>query len=711
MLQNLPAELLQYIFMFLSPCTDFPNILQVCKRWRDICSEVERVRADLCSAAFTLKSPLRWSVPRVCYPSRTSVQLSPSERFGSLVVHYGECLYVFGGATNKFTMFNDLWAYDLRDWSWRRVYGEGDLPTPRAHSKGGFIGNRMYLFGGCHSLHHPGWHHSGRIDWLDDLYSFDPSTLHWSRLTLRHATHDIAQNPPVRAGQSGCFLPSGSEGQCCLLVLFGGFSQSLGTCINDVCIIAPDKEQWFSLSPSADVDFGCVWPTGRCGHSACALDADRMLVMYGNLESPMAPPLEPPTRRQRLPHLPANLENDNQHYCGHPAADMWILTRSWSSSNRDLCSTHWFWTSVVCPINVPGCPSIDFYHASVMTLPYCDPNKSYEPGPGYSIEPTQSCQSLEATYTVLYISQPTPSLLEEAVRQRRTWPRRKTVSNIYGRQNSLSPSNSVTTGHLTQPIRESPSEHGFPSTGFSDLASLSAPTSPSFTPEVEERFSPTDPRPIEDEQLTPGTLVVRLPSPTTGPVIATRRSEDRRTKQLKALAAQERRLFGQRKQSINASIDSAYGGSSSSSAETSACIRHLGWSMPNRPMAIYTLQIRFSRSPSDERFSVTGTWLVARKPHFLDLLFGPQECLGFSCAFAYGGLFLFGGLCDQDESTDCDTHPQPVCPLEVSSSNTLRCPDSNDRLTPDHLTHQAPIFPRGSLFFVLQPLTLVGTLV
>ncbi|CAH8459524.1 unnamed protein product [Dicrocoelium dendriticum] len=542
----------------------------------------------------------------------------------------------------------------------------------------------------------------GRIDWLDDLHCFDPSTLHWSRLTLRHATHDVAQNPPVRAGQSGCFLPSGPEGQCCLLVLFGGFSHSSGTCTNDVCIIAPDKEQWFSLSAPADADSGCGWPVGRCGHSVCALDADRMLVMYGNLESPVAPSFEPPVRRQRLPHLQPNLEDDSQQYRGQPAADMWILTRSCSSPNQDWCSTHWYWTSVVCPINVTGCPSIDFYHASVVTLPYCDSNKSYEPDPEYSTESAQSCQSLGATYTVLCISQPTPSLLEEAMRQRRTWPRRKTMSSISGRRNSLSPSTSVSSEHLTQPNGEAPSEPGSPSNELNDLATFSAPQSPASAPETEDRCSPTGLHPIEDDQLTPGTLISRLPSPITSSAVATRRSEDRRAKQLKALAAQERRLFGPRKQLPNASTDSASGGTSSSATETATGIRHLEWSMPTRPMAIYSLQIHIPHSPSDGGALITGTWLVARKPHFLDLLFGPQECLGFSCAFAYGGLFLFGGLCDPDDPTD---HHTP--------SNILRCPDSNDRSIADHLFHytNSPTIPRASQFFVLQPLALVGTLV
>lgn len=42
----------------------------------------------------------------------------------------------------------------------------GELPTPRAHSKGGFVGDVLYIFGGCHSFHVPGMHHAVSPEFL-----------------------------------------------------------------------------------------------------------------------------------------------------------------------------------------------------------------------------------------------------------------------------------------------------------------------------------------------------------------------------------------------------------------------------------------------------------------------------------------------------------------------------------------------------------------
>lgn len=126
MFQNLPVELLHYIFMLLSPCTDFPNLIGVCKRWRDACMEVMRMRDDACSNAYRLKAPLRWTVPKVL-PHEGSAQSAPSKRFGSMIVHHGRSVYVFGGATSMFTTFNDLWIYDMMALTWKRVLGAGQF--------------------------------------------------------------------------------------------------------------------------------------------------------------------------------------------------------------------------------------------------------------------------------------------------------------------------------------------------------------------------------------------------------------------------------------------------------------------------------------------------------------------------------------------------------------------------------------------------------
>lgn len=144
---------------------------------------------------------------------------------------------------------------------------------------------------------------------MSDLSSFDTVKLSWSRLPLRRIDQTTVQNPHVNAGQSGCFLPAGPNGDPGVFLLFGGISPISGTCVDDLCVISPDRGRWFTVTPTTYV---ANRPAGRCGHSVCALDSRRALVMFGNLESFMAPSFDAST--------PAP-------YRGQPAGDMWILTR------------------------------------------------------------------------------------------------------------------------------------------------------------------------------------------------------------------------------------------------------------------------------------------------------------------------------------------------------------------------------------------------
>lgn len=137
---------------------------------------------------------------------------------------------------------------------------------------------------------------------------------------------------PVTAGQAGCFLPAGEIGYPGVFVLFGGISQSMTECGSDVCLINPDRGEWMSLMapPRGTHDSVVSWPPGRCGHSVCALDSTRMLVLFGNLQPPTTQSSggSPPPRRQRQ-GLPNGMDEEQADppYHGQPAGDIWILTR------------------------------------------------------------------------------------------------------------------------------------------------------------------------------------------------------------------------------------------------------------------------------------------------------------------------------------------------------------------------------------------------
>lgn len=127
MFSDLPVELLQCIFMLLSPCTDLLTVLNVCRRWREVGQSVFKLRESLSLSAFKMQRPLQWVSPQLASCTERFKHTSPSKRFGATIILKEQLLYVFGGATKELTAFNDLWTYDLSTFSWQRLIGKGQL--------------------------------------------------------------------------------------------------------------------------------------------------------------------------------------------------------------------------------------------------------------------------------------------------------------------------------------------------------------------------------------------------------------------------------------------------------------------------------------------------------------------------------------------------------------------------------------------------------
>ena len=80
-------------------------------------------------------------------------------------------IYAFGGK-NDDSRLNDLWAFSLTDFKFKRLPGDGELPAIRnGHSLTHYEG-KLYLFGGIHD-----------ITWeLDDLHIYNLKTSKWTTL-------------------------------------------------------------------------------------------------------------------------------------------------------------------------------------------------------------------------------------------------------------------------------------------------------------------------------------------------------------------------------------------------------------------------------------------------------------------------------------------------------------------------------------------------
>ncbi|VDN22345.1 unnamed protein product, partial [Dibothriocephalus latus] len=231
----LPLEIVQKVFLLLSPCRDLPAARLVSKRWKHILDRVIEMRVSTSISALTTRSPLRWFQARSIEARDSSVpNACPTSRFGATTIRKGHKLYVFGGATYEMTAFNDMWVYDLTSSHWSRITKRGELPSPRAFAKCGFVGNILYIYGGCQTYR----------------YGLD----------------------------QGEHFPAA-------LVLFGGYSRFDGVTVNTGFVILPNLGQWFEL-PDA---MSPTKPAGRFGHATCALGDCRILVVGGNLRAPQPP--------------------------------------------------------------------------------------------------------------------------------------------------------------------------------------------------------------------------------------------------------------------------------------------------------------------------------------------------------------------------------------------------------------------------------------
>lgn len=137
----------------------------------------------------------------------------PSRRYGhSAILEPGRDRMVISHGFTNAGRFDDTWAFDLANNSWRNLTPSGTKPVRRClhHAVHDAAGGRMLLYGGCASG-------SGPCP-LGDLWAFDLSSSRWTELTG-------ATRPPPREHYGVAF--DDARGR---LLLFGG---SGGGLLND----------------------------------------------------------------------------------------------------------------------------------------------------------------------------------------------------------------------------------------------------------------------------------------------------------------------------------------------------------------------------------------------------------------------------------------------------------------------------------------------
>lgn len=166
------------------------------------------------------------------------------------VAEDGATAYLFGGRDGS-TLFDDLWAYDLRADRWTRLAVSGGGPAPRFGHEGAWIpGRGLAVFAG-----------QAGPRFFDDLWLFDPSTGRWTELPAG----DYA--PVPRYGSCSGLGPDGR------LWISHGFTED-GVRFSDTHAYDFDAATWTDQFPGSGV------PVARCLH-ACWWTGDGRFVLYG----------------------------------------------------------------------------------------------------------------------------------------------------------------------------------------------------------------------------------------------------------------------------------------------------------------------------------------------------------------------------------------------------------------------------------------------
>ncbi|VDL91111.1 unnamed protein product [Schistocephalus solidus] len=501
------------------------------------------------------------------------------------------------------------------------------MPSPRAFAKCGFVGNILYLYGGCQTYRY-GLDQGARIDWLDDMYSFCTETEIWKHVKLRRASEQMLHSPPVIAGQTGTFiLSSSSEDHFpAALVLFGGYSRFDGVTVNTGFVILPSLGQWFELPDSMSP----TKPAGRFGHATCSLGDCRILVVGGNLRAPQPPHMGlSPSRPSRagsggVSSRPLET-NTSSAVDGEPARDVWLLTRTECLPNqgeclffkvffqlilfeaelapkfmnrkisynlatsehklgrtflevilsllvdylRSYCNVSWFWTRVDCPFDGPECPPADFYHAVAVGLPLFELLGTSNTLPPDNDDNEDDCKECTSNTSGV------PSA---------------SVSDRDGNVSDYFPASVVLI-----------------STATKRLISLGAGY------RVQSRKRCLASRGTSDSSISPALSPLSPPSPGSSEV------------------ALHPAISPIRDCSVNLSLRA--------------------FAPAAKPLVAYTLRLSIPKSrslpsPSDPTplFPPKAVWLGPGKPSLGELLSAPHECLGFSLVYGFGSIFLFGGL-------------------------------------------------------------------
>ncbi|KAL1397987.1 hypothetical protein pipiens_009322 [Culex pipiens pipiens] len=252
-INDLPNEILEFIFSLVPPYQDLDRCCVVCKRWESLANNVRiRKKASLQKALTDFN---------LCWKEELFSSQTPSiaARFAHASSLHRNSMFVFGGASSFDTTFNDLWRFDLSRREWVRPISMGSYPSPKAGASLVCYHNALVLFGG--------WRHSytpfQMCTLFDELHQYNVAENRWT-------IHNLAFGPPPMTGHSATVHRN-------KMVVFGGYQktqENLGTS-NDIWVLDLDKMAWKRPTVSEQK------PPPRYGQFQMAIGEDHILVLGG----------------------------------------------------------------------------------------------------------------------------------------------------------------------------------------------------------------------------------------------------------------------------------------------------------------------------------------------------------------------------------------------------------------------------------------------
>ena len=174
-------------------------------------------------------------------------------------------MFIHGGQGDRRDSLGDLYALDLDQWLWKKLYII-EQPSGRAHHAACKLQDKVFIYGGCSAPENL---------MLDDLWSFHYNDIDWSASGTevpgpswtRQKTKGTSPGP--RKGHTLCSFQD-------TLILFGGVTTQKYS--SDLFILNVNELRWIKTQPRGK------GPSPRAFHSTAILD-NFCVAIFGGVES------------------------------------------------------------------------------------------------------------------------------------------------------------------------------------------------------------------------------------------------------------------------------------------------------------------------------------------------------------------------------------------------------------------------------------------